>query len=118
MSELTIDDVLELDDSHHQEVNVPQWKDATFYIYSITANERAELEKRFGRKDDAQKDPAGFRAAVLEQSWKKKDGTPFGTKQQISDVMKKNAAAVELLFEAALEVNGFSRKDVEDLVKN
>ena len=113
----TIEDVLALDDGHTEVVKVPEWGDVEITVASMTARERSEIEKRWGSKD-ASSDPASFRADVLAQTLKKPDKTPFGTPQQIQALLDKNAAAVERLFEAACEVNGFTKKDVEELEKN
>lgn len=114
---LTIDQILLLDDSHKRTVAVPEWNGAEILVASMTATERADIEKRWSNRR-ATNDPAGFRQDILERSLKNEDGTPFGTPDQIKSLMGKNAAAVERLFEAACEVGGFTTKDVEALEKN
>ena len=83
----------------------------------MTATERSEIERRWSDKD-AKKDPGLFRADVLCETLKKKDGTPLGTREQICELMSKSAGAIETLFEAACRINGLTKKDVEELEGN
>lgn len=114
---ISIEQILAMDDAHRTTVAIPEWKDAKIDVYSMTATERADIERRWANKR-AQADPAGFRGDILERSLKKPDGSPFATADQIKQLMGKNANAVERLFEAACEVSGFTKKDVEELEKN
>lgn len=113
---MTIEEILALDDSHQRSVAVPEWKTEVL-VGSMSADERAGIEKRWLNKKPSD-DPSGFRRDVLEKSLKNPDGTPFGTAEQIAALMGKNAGAVERLFEVAFAINGFGKKDVEDLEKN
>ena len=114
---MNIEDILAYDDTHRETVTVREWNNAHVLVVSMTAMERAEIEKRWSRKD-ATGDPAAFRADVLERSLKNEDGTPLATTEQIKALMGKNANAIERLFEAACRVSGFNNKDVEELGKN
>lgn len=113
---MTIEEILALDDAHKQAVKVPEWG-TEILVYSMTAVERADIEKRWANKK-AQTDPAKFRQEILEKCLKKDDGSPFGTPEQIASLMTKNAGAVERLVEVAFEINGFTKKDVQELEKN
>lgn len=112
----TILDILATDDAHRETVHVPLW-DADIVVFSMTATERAEIERHWSDKKPSE-DPCGFRQAVLSKSLKNEDGSPFGTDEQFAQLMHKNASAIEVLFEAACRVNGFSNSDVEQLGKN
>lgn len=112
----TIEEILATDDAHRETVPVPEWG-TDVLVVSMSAEERADIEKRWARKD-ASSDPAAFRADILERSLKKQDGTPFATTEQIKALLKKNANAVESVFEKACQVSGFSKKDVKELEKN
>ena len=112
----TVEEILALDDMHREVVKVPEWQDAEIPVGSMTARERAEIERLYSTKKAAT-DTAGFRVAVLSRSLKNGSG-PWATEEQIGKLMDKNAAAVERLFEAACRVNGFSNADVETLEGN
>lgn len=114
---MNLADILAYDDAHRETVTVPEWNNAHVTVSSMTALERADIEKRWSKKEAAT-DPAAFRADVLERSLKKDDGTPLATTDEIQKLMQKNAKAIERLFEAACRVSGFSRHDVEELGKN
>lgn len=114
----SIEEILATDDAHHEDVEIKEWE-ATLRVYSMSAEERSDIEKLFSGKATAASDPGGFRAAILQRSLKKDDGkTPLGTPDQIKLLMKKNAECVERLFEAACRVSGFTKKDVKELEKN
>lgn len=117
MAKLTIDEIIPIDDAIRELVIVPEWRDAEINVCSMSAFERADVEKTWGTKQ-VTSDPAAFRADVLQRSLKNDDGTPFATQEQVQLLMKKNAAPIERLFEAACRVNAFTRKDIEDLEKN
>lgn len=113
----TIEELLALDDTQTREVPVPEWGGVTVNVCSMTAPERAEIERRWANRS-AQSDPLNFRTDILTVSLKNGDGKPLGTPDQIKQLMHKNARAIERLFEAACEVSGFSDKDVRELEKN
>lgn len=113
----TIEQILAIDDAHKECVTVEQWAGAEVWVYSMTANERADIEKRWSEKKISS-DPASFRRDLLTKTLKKQDGTPLGTDEQIGQLMNKNSAAIERLFEVACRLCGFSAKDVEELEGN
>lgn len=113
----TIEEILKTDDAHREQVPMPEWND-TITVVSMSAEERSDIERVFSGRNSAQSNPGGFRAAVLERSIKKSDGTPWATAEQIKQLMKKNTVPVERLFETACRVSGFSKQDVKELEKN
>jgi len=113
----TIEEILGTDDAHRETITVPEWS-TDVLVVSMTAAERADIEKKWAKKS-ASDDPAQFRVDILERSLKKVDGkTPFGTPEQIKQLIGKNANAVERVFEAACKVSAFSKQDVRELEKN
>lgn len=114
---MNIDDILKMDDAHKEIVCVPEWGNAELVVWSMTAAERSEIEKRWSSKP-AGSDPLGFRRDVLARTLKAADGSPLGTPEQIDQLMNKNARAIERLFEAACRVSGLMKSDVEELEKN
>lgn len=114
---MNIDDILKMDDAHKEIVRVPEWGNAELVVYSMTAAERSEIEKKWTNKP-AGSDPLGFRQDVLLRCLKAEDGSPFGTTEQIGQLMGKNARAIERLFEASCRVSGLTKSDVENLEKN
>lgn len=114
---MNIEQILALDDAHRETVKIPEWGNVELTLVSMTGVERAEVERRWSKKD-ASNDPAAFRADVLERTLKNADGTSFATPEQIKQLMGKNAQAVERLFEAGCRVSGMSKQDVKELEGN
>ncbi len=108
----TIEDILKLDDAHRTTVTVPEWGDAEVVVVSMTAAERADVEKRWAKKD-ASTDPAAFRLDILTPCLRQ-----WATPDQVKQLLGKNARAVERLFEAACKVSGFAKEDMEEQRKN
>lgn len=112
----SIEDVLGLDDVKKETVAIPEWgKDIT--VVSMSAEERSDIEKRWGKKN-AEQHPAEFKHDILSLSVKKDDGTPWGTPEQFKQLMRKNGKAIDRLFDAALRVSGYTKEAVEDIAKN
>lgn len=112
----TIEEILATDDAHREVVTCPEWG-TDVLVVSMSAEERSDVEKRWGKKDVAS-DPGGFRTDVLERTLKKQDLTPFATPEQIKLLMKKNGGPVERLFEKGCKISGLSKEDVKELEKN
>lgn len=113
-----LEQIAAANDQHEETFEIPEWGGVKLRVRSMSAIEKAEIEKSWARRD-ATKDPGRFRADVLAQTLKAEDGTPVGSAEQIYQViMNRNAEIVERLFDAACRVSGFREKDVETLAKN
>lgn len=104
---MNCDEVLKLDDSNRETVDIPEWGGIRIVVESMTAQERADIEKRWAKKE-ASSDPAAFRIDVLTPCLRK-----WATAEQVKQLLGKNSRAVERLFEAACRVSGFAREAVE-----
>lgn len=91
--------------------------DVGFYVRLLTGAERGQIEKRFAASDPAN-DPGGFRAVLLVRTIADASGKPIFTDDDAPRLMGKAAGVLETLFEAACRLNGFLKKDVEELEKN
>lgn len=112
----TIEEILAMDDTQTEVVSVPEWK-TDVPVVSMSSEERSAVEKKWSKMKPSD-DPGAFRYDILSRSMKKEDGTPFGTEDQFKALMKKNANAIERLFEVACRVSAWSKKDVEEIAKN
>lgn len=90
---------------------------AAVYVRSLTGKDRAQLEKRFAKRDP-QDAPGEFRATVLILTVTNADGSAMFTEDDRKALMLKNAGVLERIFTVACKVNGFTGKDVEELEKN
>jgi len=115
---LSIEEVLAKEDLPLIEVQIPQWG-GSVWVRTMRADERSVMEDEHtaSRNGDAVKSGM-FRKRLLGRTLANEDGSDWLSPQQLDQLMTKNAAAVELIVEAALNQNGFGRKDVEELEKN
>lgn len=114
---LTLNEILALDDLPVQAVEVPQWNGHVL-LRTLRADERAELERKFSKRKPSE-DPLGFRKALIQATAMTPDGASLvANEEQAAALMAKNSEAVETIFEKALEINGFRKKDITELEKN
>jgi hypothetical protein len=114
------EEILGLDDQAYDEVYVPQW-DMWFLLRSLTGAERDAYEQSL-IKGEGKKRTMNFdnmRAklvarCVVHQETKQ----PIFSTRQIGELGQKNAAALEVLFDAARKLSGLSDEDVEELEGN
>lgn len=114
------EEILSLDDQAYEEVYVPQW-DMWFLLRSLTGAERDAYEQSLV-KGEGKKRTMNFdnmRAklvarCVVHQETKQ----PLFSTRQIGELGQKNAAALEVLFDAARKLSGLSDEDVEELEGN
>lgn len=114
---IDIGDILKLDDLHRKVVVIPEWNGVEITVVSMTAAERADIERLWVKKDPST-DPAAFRIDILSRCIKRDDGTPWGTPEDFRLLMGKNSRAIERLYEAAEEVSGWNADTLETLEKN
>ena len=114
------DEILNLDDTVYEEVYVPQW-DRWFLLRSLSGAERDAYEQSLirGEGKKRQMNFDNMRAklvarCVVHQETKH----PLFSTRQIGELGQKNAAALEILFEAARKLSGLSDEDVEELEGN
>ena len=114
------EDILNLEDRVYKEVYVPQW-DRWFVLCSLTGAERDAYEQSLvrGEGKKRQMNFDNMRAKLVARSvvHPETKQTLFSTRQ-IGELGQKNAAALEVLFEAARKLSGLSDEDVEELEGN
>lgn len=117
MKELTLNDILGIQDRDTTEVPVEEWNGCV-YVRMLSATERSEIEEFYMTIKDKKKGVGTFRKEVLKRCLVNKDGTPMITDEAVANhLMGKNANAIETIFEAACTLNGFREKDVDTLKK-
>jgi hypothetical protein len=89
-------------------------------IWGMTPRERSEFEDRQSRlsKDQRAKQKTQVRERILVECCRNDDGVKLFTSDQIEQLGKRRGDVVERLVNVALELSGFTAKDVEDIVKN
>lgn len=88
-------------------------------IWGMTPRERSEFEDRQSRlsKDQRAKQKTQVRERILVECCRNDDGVQLFTTQQIEQLGKRRGDVVERLVNVALELSGFTAKDIEDIVK-
>lgn len=120
MKTLKKEEFLGADDLPLSPVSLPEsyGKDVGFYVRMMTGTERSAMEKRIFAGTNPKDDPEGFRIRMLADCIVDENGKHIFEKADAKRLMSKAAPSIELMFEAACELNGFTADDVEQLEKN
>ena len=120
MRTLTKGEFLTKNDLPLEAVKLPEvyGEDAGFYVRTMTGVERSEIERQAMAGNTGKKDPCGFRATILMACIVDENGKHIFDKHDRKALMDKNAANLEIMFEAACRLNGFTADDVEEIEKN
>ncbi len=89
-------------------------------IWGMTPRERTEWEDKQSRlpKDKRAAQKSEIRERILLECCRNDDGVRLFTSDQITRLGQLRGDVVERLVNVALELSGFTGKDLEDLVKN
>lgn len=113
---LTKDEILQAKDLESREIEVPEWG-GTVCVRMLTAKERDELEA-FWLKRRESGDYTNARAQIVALTVCDESGDRLFAEADVDLLAGKSAAAMQRVYDAAMELNGFTKKDVEDLAKN
>lgn len=120
MTYLGKDAILGADDLSHEDVDVPEWG-GTVRIRALSGSERDRWEAAFLGKDgkpSVDKGMANVRARlVIACAVDESDNQLFSHTDEKA-LGRKNAAALDRLFDAAQRLSGLSDEDVEELAGN
>ena len=90
-------------------------KDQGVYIRVMRSDEGSIIEDKVADRDV----PVGeFRRLVLMSTVVDEDDSPIFDAETIAILTARNRRVVESMFERACELNGFSKKDVDEIEKN
>ena len=115
--------ILEADDLPIEEISVPEWIDKPIYIRAMTGMERDAWERSlFIENQDGsfERNLANFRGKLLVQVLcSDKEGKNRIFSDADADALGgKNSRSLDRCVEAAQRLNGISKKDQDNLVKN
>ena len=119
---LSRDDILKADDLPTEEVPVPEWGGEVL-VRGLDGQGRDEFEASTmvlrgpPGKQQAVPDTANIRAKLVARCIIGDDGAPQFTQQDVAELGKKSAAALDRVFEVASRLSGLSDQDIEDLGK-
>ncbi len=120
MRTLTKEQFLTADDLPLTAVSLPEsyGEDVGFYVRMMTGTERSAMEKEYFSGTSPKDDPGAFRVGILTACIVDEDGKHVFEQADAKALMDKAAGSLELMFEAACKLNGFTSSDVEELEKN
>lgn len=119
MAILTKDQILAAEDLPRQTVTVDEWG-GDVIIRSLTAAERDAWEAGF--IDDSSKKVkikyTNAKASLVARCAVGEDGIRLFTDEEVAELGRKSAKAVNRLYDVARELSGLSTEDIEELEKN
>ena len=134
MAFLNKEDILQAEDLHAEKILVPEWpKDGQpgeLYLRTLSGLEKEEWQKETTVTKQYH-DRTGelhvettiirelFRAKLLSRVMVNQDGERlFVNHDDLIGLSGKSAAVIERLFDKALEMNGMTKKEVDEIEKN
>lgn len=121
---MTRDGILETDDTVYESVPVPEWNknnpNAKVRVRSLTGTDRDAFETSLlvGTGKNQRMSTLNIRAKLAALSIVDFKGEPLFALEDILALGKKNAAALDRVFEVAQRLSGISDADVEEMAKN
>lgn len=112
---LTKDAILGAVDSAAEAVEVPEWK-GTVYIRVMSGTERDAFEGSVTK--DGKVTVENIRAKLLVKTLSDETGKRLFTDADLAALGAKSGRVLDRLFAEAKRVNGMTKNDVEELVKN
>ena len=105
------------DDLKHEDVPVPQLG-GMVRIRVMTGAARDAFNEYLQSFGEEKRPASAVNAALLVQTCIDEEGAPMFTMDEIEMLRDKSAAALDVLTEAAMRLNGLGVKAVEDAAKN
>ncbi|MBX7264921.1 hypothetical protein KIF24_01870 [Micromonospora sp. Llam7] len=119
MTLLTRDQILAIDDSSSEDVEVPEWG-GTVRVKGMTGAERDKFEaasiKGKGKNRDV--NLANLRARLVAASVVDEDGQPLFKPYDVENLGRKSAAALGRVYDVAQRLAGLSDEDVDELTED
>lgn len=102
---------------------VAQWQGRVVYVKSITAAERGQIEAEAAKYRETKGKNSSFAEEfTVLMAWRgmcdEHGARLFTSREQLTELKKKNAAAIAGIAEHVQKLSGFSKEDIETLEKN
>lgn len=112
------EEILGLDDRKVVEVEVPEWGGRQIRVATMTAADRDLYELEIYEDKKAGRGVTNVRARMVARCVVDAQGERVFSEAQVAALGRKNAKALDRLYDAATRVNGLSAADQEALEKN
>ena len=116
MTLLTREQILNAHDLKKIKIEVPEWG-GSVYIKTITARERDQFEDTIYRSKK-KIDISNVRAHLASLVLIDESGKNLFTADDVKQLGRKSATAMDRVFSAGCKLNGMTPKDIEELEKN
>jgi len=116
MPMLSRDDILGCDDRRMESVAVPEWGGAVFV--RVLGGDEGQRFEESATKDDGNIDGASFLAGLVAASVCDDEGRTLFTAADVEALKLKSFAALKRVFAASSKLNGYTKKDVDEALKN
>jgi hypothetical protein len=118
MKLLTADAILAADDLTAEVVEVPEWG-GSVRVRVMTGDERQTFEEAMLAADEAEQTVMPeFRSRLAALTIVDEEGERLFSDEQISQLGRKSAAALDRVCEVASRINGLRPEDIEELAGN
>lgn len=109
--------LLALDDTHVEEVFVPEWKDSV-YVRTVSAEvmDSFQLSIMSDNDNDRSRKMANFRARLVSITLCDEQGNPIMDERDARKLGKKSTRALDRIAEAARRLNGITPENEEELL--
>lgn len=116
---LSKEQILKADDRKTKTVPVPEWG-GDVIVKTLGGEERDSMEAEIVQTNGAStsRNLVNFRSRLLVRAIVDEQGNRLFTDAEIADLAKKSGAVLDRLYDAAIDLNKISAKDVEELAKN
>lgn len=113
---LTKDEILQADDIRKEKVSVPEWG-GDVWVKTMSGAERDQMEASIvGVKGE--RNMVNLRAKIGALSIVDEKGDRLFSFEDVLELTKKSARALDRVFSVAQRMSGFTPQDVEELSKN
>lgn len=112
--------ILSADDTHYEEVPVPEWQpDGVVRLRSISGTQRDQYESSLvdQRGREQKMNLRNARTKLIVLCAVDEDGRLLFTAEDINALGRKSAAPLDRLFDACQRLAGMTEKDVEELTE-
>ena len=115
---MTRDAILNAKGFRKREVEIPEWND-TIFIRAFSSIDRGIIEAEMASIQGGNYDKyALVRAKVCVASICDENGNMLFTEADVEEIGKKDSAVIERIFNEAIDLNGYTDQDIEDLKKS
>lgn len=119
MKILSKEDIVNARDLKIEKVEIPEWE-GIVCVRGLTGTERDDFEESIylGKSGSQEMNFRNFRAKLVSLTMVDEEGNRLFSLDDVEELGKKSANALERIYRVAEKLSGFRKKDVDELTKN